>query len=574
MKKLYKVLVSTLFIATFGFATTINVPADSSTIQGGIDGAVDGDTVLVAAGTYVENINFNGKNIVLGSLYLTTQDTSYITSTIIDGDSSGSVVAFINEETRDAVIIGFTITNGSGTTGTFSNPSGGGIVMSYSHPTLRNLVIQNNNTSAGGGIYCYYSDPLIYEVVIKFNNASGAGGGAWFKGSRPTLKDVIIHGNYGWYGGGGFRSTSGSKVILFNTLIYDNDTDATYGEVINNWSSRLFLYNCTIVAHEGANAIYSRGSSKIYLYNSICWNQDIENEFEFNDNESSGYIYSTYSNIKGGEIGIEVDSNNTVEWSSGNLDIYPDYIDTVNRNFNLQLTSPCINAGHPNTFFNDNDFSRNDMGCYGGSGLIPYFLEREADTMSVGESDTVWFNIYNLRDEYFVVDSITLSDNINFSIYENTQFEISPISKYWFPFVFNPQVDDNISCTLTFYSSDYYGADSAEILIEGVGEGYVNIDENLTLPIIFTLHQNYPNPFNPVTTLRYDLPENGLVTITIYDMLGKQVKTLMDLTQDAGYKSVIWDATNDYGKPVSAGVYLYQIQAGEFVHTKKMVLLK
>jgi flagellar hook assembly protein FlgD len=94
------------------------------------------------------------------------------------------------------------------------------------------------------------------------------------------------------------------------------------------------------------------------------------------------------------------------------------------------------------------------------------------------------------------------------------------------------------------------------------------------LPIIFTLHQNYPNPFNPVTTLRYDLPENGLVTITIYDMLGKQVKTLMDLTQDAGYKSVIWDATNDYGKPVSAGVYLYQIQAGEFVQTKKMVLLK
>jgi len=94
------------------------------------------------------------------------------------------------------------------------------------------------------------------------------------------------------------------------------------------------------------------------------------------------------------------------------------------------------------------------------------------------------------------------------------------------------------------------------------------------LPEVFSLHQNYPNPFNPVTKLRYDLPENGHVNITIYDMLGREVKTLINQTQDAGYRSIIWDATNDYGKPVSAGLYLYQIQAGEYMQTKKMVLLK
>jgi len=94
------------------------------------------------------------------------------------------------------------------------------------------------------------------------------------------------------------------------------------------------------------------------------------------------------------------------------------------------------------------------------------------------------------------------------------------------------------------------------------------------IPEEFVLHQNYPNPFNPVTTLRYNLPETGLVTITIYDMLGRQVKTLINRTKDAGYRSVIWDATNDYGKPVSAGIYLYQIQVGEYIQTKKMVLLK
>jgi hypothetical protein len=101
----------------------------------------------------------------------------------------------------------------------------------------------------------------------------------------------------------------------------------------------------------------------------------------------------------------------------------------------------------------------------------------------------------------------------------------------------------------------------------------LGIDSEL-LPDKFALHQNYPNPFNPITTLRYDLPENSLVNIIIYDLLGRQVKSLINQTQEAGFKSVLWNATNDYGKPVSAGVYLYQIQAGEFVQTKKMVLLK
>jgi len=106
-----------------------------------------------------------------------------------------------------------------------------------------------------------------------------------------------------------------------------------------------------------------------------------------------------------------------------------------------------------------------------------------------------------------------------------------------------------------------------------VGSGVLGIEAEV-LPIEFALHQNFPNPFNPVTTLRYDLPEQANVNIIIYDMLGRQVRTLVNQTQDAGFKSVIWDATNDFGKQVSAGVYIYQIQAGEFVQTRKMVLLK
>ena len=122
-------------------------------------------------------------------------------------------------------------------------------------------------------------------------------------------------------------------------------------------------------------------------------------------------------------------------------------------------------------------------------------------------------------------------------------------------------------------------ADEEYTVVSDTGEfvlfrAALGVDEGLSIPEQFSLHQNYPNPFNPVTTLRYDLPENGHVNIIIYDMLGRQVKTLINQTQDAGFKSVIWDATNDYGKPVSAGIYLYQIQAGEYISTKKMVLLK
>ena len=99
-------------------------------------------------------------------------------------------------------------------------------------------------------------------------------------------------------------------------------------------------------------------------------------------------------------------------------------------------------------------------------------------------------------------------------------------------------------------------------------------DLGIAIPDEFAIHQNYPNPFNPVTTLRYDLPEQGHVRITIYDMLGRDVKTLINEYQDPGYRSIIWDATNDYGKPVSAGMYLYQIEANNFLKTKKMILVK
>ena len=112
-----------------------------------------------------------------------------------------------------------------------------------------------------------------------------------------------------------------------------------------------------------------------------------------------------------------------------------------------------------------------------------------------------------------------------------------------------------------------------------MGEQDLSNCENISVvdevtPLTYNLYNAYPNPFNPVTKLRYDLPNDEFVNITIYDMLGNVINNLVNDNQNSGYKSVQWNATNNQGQQVSAGVYLYGIEAGDFRQTKKMILLK
>ena len=103
----------------------------------------------------------------------------------------------------------------------------------------------------------------------------------------------------------------------------------------------------------------------------------------------------------------------------------------------------------------------------------------------------------------------------------------------------------------------------------------LSVDEPIDVtPTEYALHDNYPNPFNPTTTLRFDLPEVSDITLTIYNMLGQKVRTFNMQNTSAGYHSIMWDATNNLGEQVGAGVYLYQLRANQFVKTRKMVLLK
>jgi hypothetical protein len=97
----------------------------------------------------------------------------------------------------------------------------------------------------------------------------------------------------------------------------------------------------------------------------------------------------------------------------------------------------------------------------------------------------------------------------------------------------------------------------------------VGVEDETTLPTEFALEQNYPNPFNPTTTFRYSIPQTSKVVIKVYDILGKEVATLMDEEKSVGTYELTWNAEN-----LPSGVYFYQLKAGEFVNTKKMVLLK
>lgn len=102
----------------------------------------------------------------------------------------------------------------------------------------------------------------------------------------------------------------------------------------------------------------------------------------------------------------------------------------------------------------------------------------------------------------------------------------------------------------------------------------LGIDDMNALPKTFALHQNYPNPFNPITTIKYDLPQEAHVKIMIYDIMGREVRTLVNARQPAGYQAIQWNALDNNGRRVSSGYYIYVMQADKYHKTQKMILLK
>ena len=206
-------------------ATVWYVHPDSAlnSIQDGIDLCGTGDTVLVGAGTYIENINFNGMAITVTSEY--GADT-----TIIDGSSpphpdTGSVVLFISGEDTNSVLKGFTITNGTGTVDPMYGPLGGGILcLNGSSPTIDSNTVTGNTAHFGGGISCEFScSPLITYNTFSANNISGSGGGIeLWDNCSPTIMGNIITGNSTASHGGGIQCYADCSPLIIDNEITNN----------------------------------------------------------------------------------------------------------------------------------------------------------------------------------------------------------------------------------------------------------------------------------------------------------------------------------------------------------------
>ena len=185
---------------------------------------------------------------------------------------------------------------------------------------------------------------------------------------------------------------------------------------------------------------------------------------------------------------------------------------------------------------------------------------------------TLSFTIHN-QSSYSQSYTYTLSDNNGwFNVSSDT---VNIEDNEHFIVTLEPMVEPDSVTSLTMDIWPIYH----EYAMKSMNYDVYHVDGILSemepnIPTEYALFHNYPNPFNPITTLRYYLPDDMNVKITIYDIMGRVVKTLINSSQNAGYKSSQWNATNDAGQPVSAGVYLYTIEAGQYRQTKKMVLLK
>lgn len=365
-----------LLICASTSAKILRVPATHPSIQAAINAATHGDTVLVAPGTYFENVIFRGKRIVVASHYLLNGDASFIRSTIINGSrpthpDTASCVLIINREDTTTVLAGFTLTGGRGTRwrdehGAGDYWEGGGILTALSSPTIRDNFIVNNEainisravSAGGGGMRCGDAAPRILNNVMLGNRALYGGGLVLNYCSNALVRNNVIAENRVYqavpgvptFGGGGiWINVSQTNLRIANRI--ENNTligNSAFGDLTSGSAGR-----------GGAMAVVN--SAIVTARNNIFWSNA---QAQGGAIAADGATFSlSYSSVEGGYAG------------TGNLALHPAFADS---GYYLSPNSPCVDAGDPSTDYNDvADVSgqalwpargtvRNDMGAYGG----------------------------------------------------------------------------------------------------------------------------------------------------------------------------------------------------------------
>lgn len=339
-------ILAAIMTAPYANAATFIVYPDGSgeytSIQSTVSAANDGDTVLLADGTFRgrgnRDIQYLGKAITIQSL------SGNAEACIIDVEGEENSIAergfvFVNNETSSSILQNVTIIHGSADA-PCPECEGGGVYAYYSSPIIRNVIFRDNYAATGAAISCTGASPLIENCLIIGNRAF-EGAVAGIDSSIITLRNCLISDNVMDLRGGGVTVQNHCVVNITNCTITNNY--AILGAGISAWNASYVITN-SIISFNGGGASIS-------------------------DNEESDFQFS-YSDIFGNTEGDWIDSISGQLGVNGNINSNPLYVDTVTCCYFLQSGSPCINTADPSSPL-DPDGSRADMGafCYDETGI-------------------------------------------------------------------------------------------------------------------------------------------------------------------------------------------------------------
>jgi parallel beta-helix repeat protein len=387
------ILVVVLCMPALAFTATIYVPDDYTTIQEAIDAAVDGDTIIVKPGTYVENIDFVGK-----AINLTSEQGADVTT--IDGNKTGSVVSFKSGEDSDSVLDGFTITNGTGTyfeyTLDYWPYFGGGIFCVESSPVLKHNIIKLNDADYGGGVCCWSSaSPELLENTIAENksgsgggiccgesssplitgnnisdNVGVVGGGIYCRNASPEVTSCLISGNTAFEGAGAYCRDDSSPAFINN--IISRNTAQFEGGGISVYYANLAVTNNTIVHNSSAiegGGFHCNCYSTLTVTNCILADNTAPEgpEMWIGDVYSYSTVSISYTLLKGGLASIYIEMGCTLIWGPDVFTIDPVFADPDIDDYHLTYASVlCRNKGDSSVpGLPDHDFEGDPRIAYG-----------------------------------------------------------------------------------------------------------------------------------------------------------------------------------------------------------------